>query len=176
LAPEHGACWPAERDIAAALESPLPMQFDSAAQEACYEQVASYLGELFADRVWASNDRPYFVLRQGSAAATVDVQAWGERSIVRTWALVVTEVKPVPDLYEFLLRLNSEQQFGAFALDPDNDIIFAHTIIGDTLDMEELDSSVEAVARCADKYDDEIVARFGGLRAGDRQDAGFADA
>jgi T3SS (YopN, CesT) and YbjN peptide-binding chaperone 1 len=66
--------------------------------------------------------------------------------------------------------LNAEQQFGAFALDPDNDVVFTHTIIGggDTLDPEELRSSVEAVVRCADDYDDQIVERFGGKRAQDR--------
>lgn len=50
--------------------------------------------------------------------ALAGVRAWGEQSSVCAWAYVVTEVKPTPDLYEFPLRPNSEQQFGAFALDP----------------------------------------------------------
>jgi hypothetical protein len=152
------------------------IEFDSESQEACYRRVARFLQGSFGDQVWTSPQRPYFVLRQGSAAATVDIQAWEGESVVKTWSLVVTDIKPTPDLYEYLLRLNAEQQFGAFALDPDNDIVLSHTIIGDTLDPEELHSSVKAIARSADRYDDEIVQRFGGLRAKDREDDGDAQA
>ena len=36
------------------------------------------------------------------------------------------------------------------------------------LDKEELRAAVLAVAQTADKYDDEIVAKFGGMTAKDR--------
>jgi hypothetical protein len=145
------------------------IDFESQSQEACYQHVARFLQDSFGDQVWTSPQQPYFVLRQGSAVATIDVQSWNEGSVVKTWSLVVTDIQPTPELYEYLLRLNADQQFGAFALDADNDIVLRHTIIGDTLDPEELRSSVEAIARTADRYDDEIVEKFGGLRAKDRE-------
>jgi hypothetical protein len=151
------------------------MEFGSRSQEACYRRVTEFLAASFGDQVWASPQQPYFVLRRGSAAATVDIQDWDEGSVVKTWSLVVTDLQPTPELYEYLLRLNADQQFGAFALDADNDIVLSHTIIGDTLDPEELRSSVEAIARSADRYDDEIVERFGGLRAKDREPDGDAE-
>jgi hypothetical protein len=85
--------------------------------------------------------------------------------VMAPWEVVVTEIRPTPELYEYLLRLNADEEFGAFALHSDNDIIFSHTIIGDTLDPGELRATVEAIAKGADDYDDQIVERFGGLRA-----------
>jgi hypothetical protein len=56
-------------------------------------------------------------------------------------------------------------RFGAFGVDKDGDIIFEHTIVGSTIDKEELKSSVKAVLSVADHYDDDIVSRWGGKRA-----------
>jgi hypothetical protein len=58
--------------------------------------------------------------------------------------------------------------FGAFGLDVNGDIIFEHSIVGSTCDKKELESSVRAVLEIADKYDDKIVAEWGGMRALDR--------
>lgn len=146
------------------------MEFETREQEACHRRVQGYLEEMFEGRTWASPDSPYFVLREGSALATVSVSPWREGTVVRAWSVVVTDIRPTPELYEYLLRLNADQQFGAFALDPDNDIVLSHTIIGDTLDPGELRATVEAIAKGADDHDDEIVARFGGMRAQDRGD------
>jgi hypothetical protein len=146
------------------------VEFETNEQEACYERVRGYLAEMFVDRTWASAESPYFVLREGSAVATVAVSPWRDGTVVRAWSVVVTDIRPTPELYEYLLRLNADQGFGAFALDSDNDIILSHTIIGDTLDPGELRATVEAIAKGADDYDDEIVARFGGLRAKDSED------
>lgn len=148
------------------------MEWENQAQAACYERVEEYLREAFADRLWASSQSPFFVLRQGSATATVDVQAWNDASVVRAWSLVVTDLQPTPELYAYLLQLNAGQRFGAFALDKDNDIVLSHALIGDHLDAEELRHSVEAVVQAADLYDDAILERFGGRRALDRESHG----
>jgi len=68
---------------------------------------------------------------------------------------------------QFLLRKNDDMRFGAFGLDRDMDIFFEHTIVGSTCDKEELRATVMAVLQTADKYDDEIVAKWGGERAVD---------
>ncbi len=66
------------------------MEFESQSQEACYRHVSRLLQESFGDQAWASPQQPYFVLRRGSAAATVDIQPWEDGSVVKTWSLVVT--------------------------------------------------------------------------------------
>jgi hypothetical protein len=77
---------------------------------------------------------------------------------------VVRDVDVVPELMEFLLHENDKMRFGAFGLDSDNDVFFEHTIVGGACDKEELRASVTAVAVTADRYDDQLVARFGGKR------------
>jgi hypothetical protein len=44
------------------------MEFEHYSQATCYKRVAGLLRDLFRDRLWASPERPYFVVRQGSAA------------------------------------------------------------------------------------------------------------
>jgi len=46
--------------------------------------------------------------------------------------------------------------------------VFDHTIVGQSCDKDELRASVLTVVLCADRYDDEIVRRWGGERALDR--------
>ena len=72
------------------------------------------------------------------------------------------------DLLHYLLRENEQLRFGAFGVDSDNDICYSHTVVGSTIDKEELQACVMAVVAMADKYDDEIVGRWGGQRAIDR--------
>jgi Putative bacterial sensory transduction regulator len=72
------------------------------------------------------------------------------------------------DLLNYLLRENHEMRFGAFSVSKGGDIVFEHTIVGSTIDKKELESSVLAVLEIADKYDDEIVERWGGKRALDK--------
>jgi hypothetical protein len=83
-------------------------------------------------------------------------------------AYVVTDVEITPELMHFLLRENNIMRYGAFGLDKDDDIFFEHSIVGSTLDKEELMASVMAVLQTADKYDDQIRQRWGGRRALDR--------
>lgn len=72
------------------------------------------------------------------------------------------------DLQSHLLRENAEMRFGAFSVNDAGDILFEHTIVGSTCDPNELEASVHAVLAAADNYDDQIVQRWGGERALDR--------
>jgi hypothetical protein len=81
---------------------------------------------------------------------------------------VVTKVELTPDLMKYLLRCNYDMTLGAFGIDDAGDIFFEHTILGSSCDKSELRASVGAIAFVADKYDDEIVGRWGGERAVDR--------
>ena len=145
------------------------MEFVHSAHEAAYSRVRAYMTELFGEAATPSADEPSFVLHEGSAVATVTVRPWREHATtVETASWVVTETSPSEELFRFLLTENTSLLFGAFGLQNSTDVIFKHSIVGDTLDKEELQSSVEAVLEMADQYDDEIVQRFGGLRAKDR--------
>jgi hypothetical protein len=102
----------------------------------------------------------------GSAVAQIAVYPWGDDdAVICTRSYVVRGPELRPDLLEHLLRENADMRFGAFGIDDDGDILFEHSICGSTCDLEELKASVVAVARTADRYDDDIVARWGGQRA-----------
>jgi len=67
-------------------------------------------------------------------------------------------------LAQQLLELNAHMRFGAFAYDPDGELVlYVHSILGGaTLDPEELVATVRDVALIADEYDDRIIAKYGG--------------
>lgn len=146
------------------------MQFANDAQRSSYELVDRYLRELFGDAVDVDSTAPAFTISEGSAVATIAVRPWREWSAtVESYSSVVTGLDHTAELCEFLLAENADLLFGAFAL-KDGTVILKHSVVGDSdkLDPTELESSVRAVLTLADEYDDEIVERFGGLRAIDR--------
>lgn len=145
------------------------MEFQTKAQQACYEKVAGYMKDLFGEFVRPREDVPVFGIILGSALAQTGVYPWGDDDAsVTTRAYVVQGVEMVPDLMRYLLEQNAGMRFGGFGVDPEGDITFDHTIVGSTCDKEELRASVMAVVTTADKFDDEIVQRWGGQRALDR--------
>jgi hypothetical protein len=145
------------------------MEFETQAQKACYENVAPWVSDLFGGSVLRKSDKPILGVMHGSAFAQVGVFPWGDDdAIITTRAYVVTGTKLTPELMRFLLEENAGMRFGAFGVDDEGDIIFEHSIVGSTCDQKELESSVIHVARTADEYDDQIVARWGGERALDQ--------
>ena len=141
-------------------------EFESTAQEECYDKVAAFGKELYGETFEAKNDSPVFAIRFGSALVGVAVKDWGdEDATVSVFSWVITGVEIIPDLLEYLLKKNYDIGFGAFSIDEENDIHFEHTIVGSTLDKAELRASILAVAHAADSYDDEIKLSWGGERA-----------
>ena len=105
----------------------------------------------------------------GSAVAQVSIEPFGEDdSLICTRAYVASGVERTYELYEFLLQENHRAMIGGFGLDPRGNVFYQHSILGNTCDEPELRSSVLAVVLLADKYDDEVVQRWGGKRAVDR--------
>ena len=145
------------------------MEFETQAQKACYEKVAPWVTELFGGSVLRKPDKPIIGVMHGSAFAQVGIFPWGDDdTIITTRAYVVTGTELTPELMRFLLEENAGMRFGAFGVDDEGDIILEHSIVGSTCDQKELESSVIHVARTADEYDDQIVARWGGERALDQ--------
>lgn len=145
------------------------MEFKTEAQKAVWEKTKTYASEIFGEMASIRDDRLTFVVTRGSAFAATIVLPWGDDdATVCTRSYVVTSINKTFELMDFLLSVNNDVRFGAFGLDADGDVFFEHTVVGSTLDKAELRASVMAVLATADSYDDQIVAKFGGLRATDR--------
>ncbi|MEE3716041.1 YbjN domain-containing protein [Tumidithrix elongata RA019] len=145
------------------------MKFATIAQKVCYEKIKPWLHEMYENLAIPPYDLPIFILPMGSATAMVEVLPWGNsEAIIATWSYVVTGAELTADLMRFLLKQNSELQFGVFSVDDDGDIRFHSTLVGSTCDRKELHTSVSSVLETADRYDDEIVETWGGERALDR--------
>jgi Putative bacterial sensory transduction regulator len=144
------------------------MQFENDAQRQCYERVKTLMRQMYGEQASVNPDVPQLGITSGSAWVSVAVHPLNENSIVSVLSYVVTEVEPSFELYQYLLRKGHDLLFGAFSVDEQGDIAFSHQLYGDTLDREELEWAIGAVAFTADEQDDEIVKRWGGLRAVDR--------
>lgn len=144
------------------------MEFQSESQRKCYERVTPWLRELFGGTALTRGDRPVVGVAHGSAFAQVGVFPWGDDAIITTRAYVVAGAELSAELMRFLLHENGGMHFGAFGIDDEGDIFFEHSILGSTCDQKELGTSVVAVVRTADEYDDRIVERWGGRRALDQ--------
>src|SRR3954465_7955467 len=105
-----------------------------------------------------------YCIKQGSTLVMISAHPWGDRAVVRLAAQLVKGVTMEVPLALQLLEMNALLRFGAFAYVPAGDvIIFSHTLLGgDTLDGEELTTTIRDVAIIADEYDDRIAARYGG--------------
>ena len=109
-----------------------------------------------------------FVIPKGSTHMELRVvgKSFGHAAI-RSTALVTTGTSITQELLDYLLKENASFMLGGFAVGSRNEILFIHTIMASSVDAVELGASVSAVVNTADKYDDEIVRRWGGKTARD---------
>jgi len=115
-------------------------------------------------------DERLYIVKQGSTFVMINVVAIGDdRAQVRCVAQLVKGVKMTESLALDLLQLNSKLRFGAFAYEPNGELVlFIHSILGgETLDADELLATVSDVALLADEYDDKIIDKYGGQRMKD---------
>ena len=117
-------------------------------------------------------DRGLYVIKQGSSYVMISVAHSGEhrdQALVRVTAQVVAGVRADATLFKRLLVLNGKLRFGAFSCEPEgNLILFSHTLLGGpNLNQNEVMAAVHDVALAADRYDDQIVAQWGGRRMQD---------
>lgn len=144
------------------------MNFQTEAQKDCYQKVADWLPEI-CDRI--SNpftDSPIFSLQFGSATVLVEIRIFRQvETVIYIWAYVATEVEVNDDLLRFLLKQNDVFRFGGFSMADDGDIRFHVTLLGSSCQQNEFKLAVTEVLESADRYDDEIVERWGGRRAAD---------
>lgn len=133
------------------------------------EKVKSILDEHF--RGYISFEEGSFTINRGSTQVMIVIRPFTkDDTCVECIANVVTGANISNELMRFLLRKNAELHFGAFGLLFDDTITFANSLTGKNLDVNELKTSLNAVAVIADYYDDIIVEMAGGKRAADLVD------
>lgn len=164
--PSCGTSWPANvkfcgkcgsrLDASAGLKSPAAAEVNSRLKE--------YLPQLGIAQF--KEARPGIHIGQkGSTYVEVRVVPVGPRIAVRSSSPVTIGTRITQELLHFLLTENANMLFGAFGVGPRNEIVYTHTIMATSMDLHELGASVSAVVNTADKYDDQIVQRWGGKTA-----------
>jgi hypothetical protein len=152
------------------------MEFKTDAHKRVHEKTRDFLHTLFGEvNVKLMDDT--FVLQEGSTFVYVRTFPIGEKkSGVEIFSYVVVDVEVTEQLMRYLLTYNLRLILGAFGLargeGSKGTVLLTHTILGDSMDREELYGSVSAIARVADDLDDQIVTAFGGQTALDRLMAG----
>lgn len=82
---------------------------------------------------------------------------------VGVFSVTNLDVPFTPELGHFLLTTNHTLGFGAFSYDPQHHAVWLrHTLLGSTIDLPELQTTVLAIATTAARLDHEIRDRFGG--------------
>lgn len=106
----------------------------------------------------------------------VRVIDWGKtkdgepRTLVRISSPVLREVKPTPELFEYICRQAPKNWFGSTWVNDDQNapglvfISMGQTLLGDYLDEEELATALWGVLAAADELDDQLQSKFGGKR------------
>ena len=137
---------------------PSGAESDVAGAKARVEQVLATMFE----QVSALPDGTYFV-DAGSVRVFVAVRLAGTDVLVRVFSITNLDVPSDGDLPRFLLQQNFAIAVGRFSLDAQQRAVwFDHVVGADELDDATLSRTVAAVAATADKFDDDIKARFGG--------------
>jgi hypothetical protein len=148
------------------------MEFKTEAHRRVHDKARGYLHSLFGEvNVKVMDDT--FVLQEGSTFVYVRAFPIGEKKAgVEVFAYVVVDVEVTEQLMRYLLTYNLRLILGGFGLargeGDKGTVLLTHSILGDSMDSDELYGSVSAIARVADDLDEQIVTAFGGQTALDK--------
>lgn len=141
---------------------------------ALIEQTIKSLGiDPEATRVSAGEGRTAYALKRGSASILVVLHPprTGEPDgTVRFVAPVIRLPAPSdrPALFQRLLELNGGELLGvAFGIVGDEVVVLSERSVRD-LDASEVDATLRAVGRVADRYDDALAKEFRATRSSDQ--------
>lgn len=116
-----------------------------------------------------------FALPMGSTVVFVEIKEWtpdkddNPRSLVYLWSPLGREVPISPELFEWAATEGRQKWFGGVAVQKNADgktafVSYDHTLLGTTVDPDELSSAVNMVGWTADDLDDVVTTKFGGKR------------
>jgi hypothetical protein len=126
------------------------------------EKVREYLSPF--DDVIVSDDGTCR-LSYGSAQVIVSVDVFDEdQAVVHVRSQCVTGATVSPELFRHVATFEPDMGHLHVIEAPDGTatISFAHSLLGEFLNPAELRMTVVAVAYLADRFDDDLAARFGG--------------
>jgi len=131
--------------------------------EAVREKVRRYLTDEFGT-VQIDRDGD-FTFRWGSARIFIRVSELGsDKTVVAIWAPTNNDIPATPELFHYVATSNA-YTFGSMMATEKGDMVniaFKHSLLGDTLDPDELILAAVLVAGTADTIDTEVQQRFGG--------------
>jgi hypothetical protein len=137
------------------------------ALSACRATVDAALRELVGDRLAADPDGGTFGFREGSAWVTVTVRPGSDGPLITTRSWLVDGAEPTQELLHHLLVEASRPPLGAFGLDARGVVFVEHVMPGEGATPVQVRTIARAIAAFADRSDDELVARYGGIRMTD---------
>lgn len=144
------------------------MKVDTKIQAETRARVLAWAEELFGANAAHTNDGLGARVHFGSSFVELSVSAVGDtEAVVIARAPVVTGSAINADLLRYLLRKNCDTRFGAFGVDDTGEIELRYAIVGSTCQKAELRAALQYLMLAADLADDEIIARWGGVRARD---------
>jgi hypothetical protein len=119
-----------------------------------------------------------FSLPMGSTTVFVEIKEWtkdqdgNDRSLVYLWSPLGRDVPISPELFEWAATDGRSKWFGGVAVQKHDDgktafVSYDHTLLGTTLDPDELTTAVQMVGWTADDLDDVVTTKFGGKRYSD---------
>lgn len=129
------------------------------------ERVKSYLAEMELSP--EQSDDGLYLFKYGSTVVMISLFEDNEQTFCRFASIMLKDFEPSLELLHRILRLNTEVLFGAFLLFEDNTLSFSATLLGNHLDFDEFDNTLQYVAKVSDDYDDELQVLGGGQRAED---------
>ena len=140
---------------------------ESEALKTLRSTIEKYLSESFGN--YLKDQKNNFIMQAGSARVMIIPVDWVEgQTLVRVFSIINLGAPITPELTKFLATENAKLLFGKFSLDEINKAIaYELNLLGDFLNRKELEVAVKSIAFTADKYDDEIKAKFGGKMLGE---------
>jgi hypothetical protein len=157
--------------------------FEHQIHEETFFKVKDYLSDLFDEEPYHDPENDHFYVRYGTTVLEISVEPYGaDETVVTVMSYCVQDVELEEELLLGLLELNHQIPCGSFSL-VGNDIFYAHSLFGRSLEPRDLLRTITSVATISDDYDDRIVARYGGQTAlekiqdtgGRRRRAGFEE-
>lgn len=116
---------------------------------------------------WTESDSGSIYLRFASAAVAIEFAMWGEQVLIEMSSHVLTNVEGgTKRILLALNELNKASRFARWVYYIDTRTIsIEYDLLGDHLQENELMTSLNTLARQADRHDDLLKKEFGGTRA-----------
>jgi hypothetical protein len=127
------------------------------------DKIAGYLTEGLGD--YQQDREGDFSIDYESAKIMVCPRAWSDgKTIVKVFSITNLDVPQNPALFEFLVKENFTLFLGHFSYDEDNLAVWLeHVLLGEEINKESLMTVITTIAILADRYDDIVKQKFGGI-------------